>query len=214
MSTPHERAVALAGLYQAAAEVRRIGRDGNAGSSALQTVLRSVFAFDADSPAGVYGGLASLRPGLVALRRGLGTGRDRSSLEVSGYAIRLIELERRVAATPSLMNLIRSDLEALLAQDGAIANFDAEHIGNLAHIYVQRVSTAGPRIMVNGEPEYLKAAGNPERIRALLLGGVRAVVLWRQLGGNRLNLLLGRRAILRAANEILLSLDQPAPSEI
>jgi high frequency lysogenization protein len=40
-------------------------------------------------------------------------------------------------------------------------------------------------------------------IRALLLGGMRAAVLWRQCGGNRLQLLLRRKALLRACRELL-----------
>ena len=57
--------------------------------------------------------------------------------------------------------------------------------------------------MVRGEPEYLSQAGNANRIRALLLSGIRAAVLWRQLGGNRLRLLFSRSRIVRCAHGLL-----------
>jgi high frequency lysogenization protein len=43
-----------------------------------------------------------------------------------------------------------------------------------------------PRIMVNGDPAHLNNPENANRIRALLLAGIRAAMLWRQSGGGRL----------------------------
>ena len=47
--------------------------------------------------------------------------------------------------------------------------------------------------MVSGEPHHLSDPKNANKIRALLLAGMRSAVLWRQLGGNRLQLLLARK---------------------
>jgi len=57
--------------------------------------------------------------------------------------------------------------------------------------------------MVQGKPEYLNTPTNANRIRALLLAGMRAAVLWRQLGGNRLKLLWTRRGIVERAEALL-----------
>ena len=96
---------------------------------------------------------------------------------------------------------MRKREEALKAAEGRLSKY--ETVERLAQIYLATVATLGPRIMVHGEPTLLARPENASRIRALLLAGVRAAVLWRQCGGSRLGLLLGRQRILRAARELL-----------
>ena len=45
----------------------------------------------------------------------------------------------------------------------------------------------------------LRDTDNQERIRALLLAGIRAVILWRQVGGRRRYLIFRRKEILKYA---------------
>lgn len=203
MSEIHDRCLALAGICQAAAEVRRIGRDGNAGSAALETTLRSLFIFDADSVADIYGGAVSVEAGLRALRNFLTQERDRSSVEITRYALGLVALERKVTTASGVMDAIHHNLLELVEAELHRPPFQAAAVHRIAGIYVRHVSPAGPRIMVQGDPSYLKADDNPERIRALLLGGLRSAVLWRQLGGSRLSLMFGRRALVNATDQIL-----------
>ncbi len=56
---------------------------------------------------------------------------------------------------------------------------------------------------MQGEPALLKNAEVANRIRALLLAGIRAAVLWRQVGGSRLKLLFGRKRIVQGARMAL-----------
>ena len=120
MSVVEERCIALAGAFQAAAEVRRIGREGNAGSAALEATIRSLFVFDPGSVPEVFGGVQGLHSGLPALRNFLAHRGDRTSLEISRYALGLIRLERRVQATAGsgagTLVAIRGDLDALVDQ--------------------------------------------------------------------------------------------------
>jgi len=203
VSEIHDRCLALAGICQASAEVRRIGRDGNAGTHALNTTLRSLFVFDSDTVANVYGGARALEGGLRALRNLLTQQRDRSSAEITRYALSLVALERKVSGTSGVLEAIHWELLELVESELHQPPFQPAALHRIADIYLRHVSRAGPRIMVQGEPSYLKADGNPERIRALLLGGLRSVVLWRQLGGSRLSLMLGRRALTTATDQIL-----------
>ena len=57
--------------------------------------------------------------------------------------------------------------------------------------------------MVSGDAKHLNNAETASKIRAVLLGGLRSVVLWRQCGGSRMNLLLARGRYIRTAKEIL-----------
>jgi len=44
---------------------------------------------------------------------------------------------------------------------------------------------------------------NLERIRALLLAGIRSIILWRQMGGTRLQLVFSQQELKQAADELL-----------
>ena len=59
-------------------------------------------------------------------------------------------------------------------------------------------------MMVSGNPSHLKRHAVAARIRALLLAGIRAAVLWRQSGGGRLHMLLLRKRYTRIAQSLLL----------
>ena len=66
---------------------------------------------------------------------------------------------------------------------------------NLASIYQDTIGTLGFRINVVGNAEMLQRPENAEQIRALLLSGIRAATLWKQVGGKRWRLLFQRTKI-------------------
>ena len=57
--------------------------------------------------------------------------------------------------------------------------------------------------MVNGEHMHLMRSENTHRIRALLLAGVRAAILWRQSGGSWFTLIFRRKAMSLETRRIL-----------
>ena len=119
------------------------------------------------------------------------------------YAASLLHLERKLVRSQALLGVLRDGIDDASRQ---VEHFPATHdnvVAKLADIYANTVSTLQPRIMVQGEPKYLSQSGNADRIRALLLSGIRAAVLWRQLGGNRLRLLFSRSRIVRCAHAML-----------
>ena len=60
-----------------------------------------------------------------------------------------------------------------------------------------------PKIMVSGENQHLSNPDQANKIRALLLAGMRSAVLWAQLGGSRWQILLQRRRLTEEAERIL-----------
>ncbi|MFZ1391065.1 MAG: DUF489 family protein, partial [Dokdonella sp.] len=65
------------------------------------------------------------------------------------------------------------------------------------------LSTLRPRIVVHGHPAPLSDPRRVEQIRSLLFAGVRAAVLWRQVGGSQWRLLLRRSEYAMLARGLL-----------
>ena len=201
--TDRDRAIALAGVLQAADLVRGIARRGQANPEDVETCLNSLIKIDAASSEDVYGGIPRLRLGLGLLEQQLSNPRD---MELTRYAVALLSLERKLSRRADLLQAIRTGIENTLPN---LTHFPIGHgniIARFAEIYLNSLSTLSPRIMVSGEPIHLNNPENSNRIRALLLAGIRAATLWRQSGGGRLTLLLRRNPLLRETRRLLASL--------
>jgi high frequency lysogenization protein len=196
------RVIALAGLFQAAALVQQVAREGTAEPEAFRTSMESVLRLDAESPEAVYGRRAGLRLGLTELERQLGKGRDRNA-DLVRYGLSLMFLEPKLTRRADLREAVRRGVETASAQAEHFGPTHSNVLAKLADVYLNTVSTLTPRIIVTGDPAHLNNPENANRIRSLLLAGMRAAVLWRQLGGNRLRLLLTRGRILASTRRML-----------
>jgi high frequency lysogenization protein len=203
--TDQDRVIALAGMMQAAELVRDIARRGQALSEDVETCLASLIRIDAASSAAVYGGVDRLRSGLRLLEQQLNHPQD---MELTRYAVTLLSLERKLSRQADLLNVLRAGLEEAIQN---LPHFPVDHsntIARFADLYLRTLSTLSPRVMVSGDPTYLSHPENANRIRALLLAGVRAATLWRQSGGGRLTLLLRRNPLLREVRRLLAGLEE------
>ncbi len=198
--------MALALLFQAAHLVRRVAREGTTDPDSFETSISSVLRLDAESTESIFGGRERLRTGLQTLCRQLGRARAESDVEITRYVASLMFLERRLMRDRRLIDRLRCGIESALEQSRHFSTTHENVVASLAALYVDTFSAAGPRIIVHGAPHYLNQAGNANMIRALLLSGIRAAVLWRQCGGNRIRLLVGRRRILQCASSMLAAL--------
>ena len=76
-------------------------------------------------------------------------------------------------------------------------------LAGMAGLYTDTISTLQPRIMVQGEPLHLQNPENANRVRALLLAGIRSSMLWRQCGGHRFQVIFSRGRQLALAEGLL-----------
>ncbi|MCU7891527.1 MAG: high frequency lysogenization protein HflD [Candidatus Thiodiazotropha sp. (ex Ustalcina ferruginea)] len=197
-----DRAIALSGIYQAASLVQQVARKGLASADSIAANIHSLFQIDASSVTDVYGGLDSIAPGLRLAYRQL-NGDEARDNELTRYLLGLIQLERKLNNHQDRLEKIKLDISNTAKR---LAHFPATHsniLGALADIYAENISNLTPRIMVSGEPVYLQNSDNVNKIRALLLSGIRAATLWRQTGGRRRQLLLVRRRYTDACKELL-----------
>ena len=204
------QAIALAGLSQAVMLVQQIARRGSADLDAMKTSIGSTLKIDADDILDVYGGLAGLETGLRQMERQLAEPRQVDP-ELARYASTLIFLEGQVMNRPEMVDAIGVAVkraQAAAERSGDILDdgvFEA-----LAYGYQQTLSQLKPRVMVSGEQRYLSEQRNSDRIRALLLAGVRSALLWRQAGGVRWKLLFVRSSLQREARRLRESIGQVA----
>ncbi|HYQ71140.1 MAG TPA: high frequency lysogenization protein HflD, partial [Gammaproteobacteria bacterium] len=195
--------MAMAGLFQAVRLVQQTARGERRDAAATTATLRSIFNTDPETALAVYGDMTALRTGLETLQTQLGSDSARRDLELTTYAITLLHLERRLNRQPEMLRTLGDGIGKLA---GRPEFFDYAHpasVAALAELYSSTISTLRPRIMVKGEQSILTGTDSRNMIRALLLGGMRAAVLWRQCGGNRVQLILGRKRLQGVCRELL-----------
>ncbi len=202
IKTLTNQTIALAGLAQAVHLVQRIAKTGSAESDDVETSLSSVLKINADDVVDVYGGLERLKTGFKRLDNQLG-GPEGIDPELARYAASLIFLENKLQRQREMMDRIRSGVERATAQAAHFGILHENVIANLADVYQETISHLHPRVMVMGEPAHLTNPANANKIRALLLAGVRSAVLWRQCGGSRWKLLFYRGKLQQEARRML-----------
>ena len=198
-----DRIIALAGVFQAAQLVHEIAKHAQADSNDIQTCLNSIINDTPDSTIGVYGDLEKIRTGLICLNEQLGLQNGKREVEITRYVMGMLFLERKLAKTPALMTAVGEGIEGVRRQ---LQHYPIEHenvIANLAGVYGDTLSTLSFRIMVSGEPANLANPLLANKIRALLLAGIRSAVLWRQTGGRRWQLLFQRSKIVDQCLKLL-----------
>ena len=193
-----ERVMALAGVLQSTELVRLAARTGTWPGFAAETCLDSLLALDAESVDDVYGGPSGLGVGFDTLESIL-TGSDRH-IDALRYAVTLLQVERSLKRAGNVQKAI-SDGLARIARERDV-NDEDRTAAAAARLYGETVSTLKPRVVVNGQPVHLKTERTVHWIRTLLFAGLRSAVLWRQVGGGRFSLLLGRGRLLRELREV------------
>jgi high frequency lysogenization protein len=194
LNTITNQTIALAGIAQAAALVQQLATTGIAEPAAMEASIASVLKIDSDSVTDIYGGLAGLKLGLEQLNTQM-TGYKIANPEQARYSASLIFLEKQLSGRPEMIKSIQIGITKAQAQSEHFGLLHENVLANLGEIYHSTISTLQPRIMVSGEQEYLSRPEIANKIRALLLAGMRSAILWKQCGGTRWKFLFFRKKI-------------------
>lgn len=197
-----ERIIALAGLHQAIHCLQSIAIRGEVAEAALRPCIYSLFQLDAPDVPAVYGAPGAVATGARHIVAQI-TGEPARDFEMTRYLVVLLRHELLLSKEPALLATLRAGLEAIDAWRVQRPLLDDELLARLAALYRDTVGQLQPRIIVRGNPLYLKQPEHQHRVRALLLAGIRAARLWRQLGGQRWMFLFHRRRLLTAAQGYL-----------
>lgn len=197
--------LALAGVCQAARLTQELAHQGHCDSDALNVSLASVIDLDPASTLAVFGGQESnLKLGMESLLAVFNSGgRQGAGAELTRYTLSLIVLERKLSANRDALNTLSDRIADLQRQLDHFDLLSDTLLNAMAGIYVDVISPLGPRIQVTGSPAMLQSAQVQAKVRAALLAGIRSAVLWRQMGGSRMQLMFSRNRLCAQARQIL-----------
>lgn len=208
-----DKTITLAAICQVAYQVQQVSRTGQITDQDFSILLQSIIETSPINTLAVYGGdLHNIKKGLELLISHLSSDKDTSSAkgnkdnkdpELTRYIISLINLERRLAKQPQQLNALGERINATERQLEHYSLTSDTLTASFASIYSDIISPLGHKIQVTGEPSILKQNINQYKIRALLLAGIRAAVLWRQVGGKRRHILFNRKKIVDTAKALL-----------
>jgi high frequency lysogenization protein len=200
-----ERTLALCGIFQATELVRQAACHGTWSGYAATACLNSLYVMEAESPGAIYGGRQRMKLGVETLLAILqGESRHADSLR---YAVGLLQVEKKFRRDGALQEEVGRRLEAIAGTGEELDQHDREDLqaSQVSALYSETISRLSPRIVVNGKPQYLKSQRTVDWVRTLLLAGLRSATLWHQLGGNRFELMFGRKTLIREAQLLLTS---------
>ena len=198
-----DKTIALAGIFQSASLVTQIASKGIVDSHDLETAVRSTLNMNPSSTAAVYNGVDNLRTGFHTLCSHLGEGALQRDANTARYVISLLHLSRKLLKNDAMLATISQRLERVQEQVDMFGVTHDNTLANLASIYSETISTLSPKVIVTGEDSYLTSPGNADKIRAILLSGIRSGILWLQVGGSRWQIVLKRRFFVQEATRIL-----------
>jgi len=199
-----DQVIALAGVFQAASLVQKIANTGTANSAVIESSIETLFKFEADTVEQVFGSIAGISTGLKVLKEQISFSKENHDIDITRYVISILVLERKLSKNKNMLDKISKTLEETQASLEFFSLMHDNIFAKLGALYKETISTLGPKIVVSGEQTYLKNEKNADKVRALLLAGIRSAVLWRQCNGSRWQLIFNRKSYLNEC-EIILS---------
>ena len=116
----------------------------------------------------------------------------------------LLHLENKVSKSPDLLAAIGEGIQKTTRQAEHFSPTHTNTLAAVAELYKETLSQLSFRIRVTGNPTHLQSNTVANEVRALLFAGIRAAILWRQVGGRRWHLLFMRKSYAKIASGLLM----------
>jgi len=203
--------LALAAVVNCAELVADVAVEGSCDRVQRAVMLESIFSLESESLDSIYAGRENLLPGLQSLVNQFQPNRS-IRVDAAQYQMGLIQLQFQLMKNREAQDALRRGVTQLTEfRDMHGGEIDSTIVNRLSTLYQDTLSHLKPRIIIRGNAANLAAQDKADTVRALLMAGVRAAVLWRQAGGSRWSLLLGRRASIQTAKQMVESLQNGLP---
>ena len=206
--------IALAALFQSAAQIQRVARFGAVDENEIAPLMRALIITNPHTIEDIYDP-KRLTSGLNQLLTSLypKEAAQPKNAELIKIAFSIINLEGNLEKQNVVLGQLDQEVDKLREQVLALhpdyetsenpVLLDYEVIKLYSKIYSNLISPNFPKLIIYGEESYLRRTEFQEMIRALLLSGIRASLLWHQMGGKRYSLMFRYKDILECARAIL-----------
>jgi len=191
--------IALAALIQSANLVDRLATHGQIPDSSLIIMRNSLFKFDVEDVAEIYSNdidtdiKQNLHAGIRVSKKIFLENANQEYAQTIRYVLALIQLEKHFRRSKEQMDKVRSSLESMKVQD-------SDEL--ISELYLETLAKLPFRIQVLGKMQHLKNPRNEYQIRTLLFAGIRAAMLWHQMGGRRWHFLFQKKAIINSLDAL------------
>lgn len=203
MTNQTDQVLAFSALTQCAKLANDIARHGAVDNAQWQICVAGLVCTDPESVNDIYHPISDLATGLSTIVAQLSDTSDGRSIEVTKYIAGIISLSRKLMRNDNALAMMSQRIDQVKRQLHHFTINDEAVISNFASIYSDIVSPLGAKIHIAGVPTHLQQPLNQKKIRTLLLAGVRAAILWQQMGGKRRHLFFARKAYVKSAKQQL-----------
>lgn len=207
--------MALGALFQCCGQITRVASTGYFDELAASCVLRAMLVTDPKTLEDIYDP-PQLATGLRLMLEALGNSpgdKTREIIDITKIAFKIIALELSIERSAGVFARMGGEIDRIRALAGQEdPNCTApdcrivlkqDYVREYAVLYQSLISPNFTKLIIYGEAAVLSRTENQEKIRALILAGIRAALLWRQEGGRRRWLFFRRKAILDYARNLL-----------
>lgn len=174
--------LALAAFSQATQLASHIALTGQCDEPAFAVLVDAIYSIDSPSTAALYPS-ATVRIGLHSLSQLLNPTAQKMTPAPWHYLWKLNAFVKRLQHQPALLKRLHARLQQAIQQRAFFQQDLERSQAALSELYGWLMQEIPMSFQIKGKAQHLHQPHNIIRIRVLLLAGIRAAVLWRQLGG-------------------------------
>lgn len=191
--------IALSAICQSAQIIQQLAKGQDYDKANFATLISGIMITSPQTVFDVYPEMEDVTNGCDLLIHQLSGQTTTKDVEVTRYIAGIMALSKRLLRSSSALERLSVSLDNIERRLEHFELTSPSVVQNFADTYREVISPLGQKIQVVGNPEILKHPDVQNKVRALLLAGVRAAVLWRQLGGQRRQFIFNRQRILQDA---------------
>jgi high frequency lysogenization protein len=196
--------LALAGIFQAILLIKNLAKTGKADEAAFLISINTIYKTTSETTDTIYNGPEGAYMGLKEVVNFFDIEKKRRDPDVARYLLGLMYLEKKLSGNEKIQDNLAERISRAINQTRFFPPTHPTILANLADTYSQTLGSLSYRISIVGRANYLHRPDVMDKIRALLLAGIRSTVLWRQTGGSR----FGRKQIPKIAMDLCKKYEQ------
>lgn len=197
-----KQVLSLASVADAAVLVDTLATKGRIEEEAEEALYKTLLITEPNTIHDIYPDLSQLTNGLTHLSQGF----SQAGPNAKRYFDGLLILSYILLHRNDYLLLLSRGIEDIKNRLNYFDITDNSILAGFADLYSQTVSHLMPRIMIQGDQDLLNNSDVQNKIRSLLLAGIRSSVLWTQYGGSRLKFGFQQRKVREESFKLLQAL--------